>query len=188
MTKKQAFEELGLDENASPKEIKQAWRDLVSLIHPDKHQNNKNHRRAAEALTKKINEAYDRIQKGKFSKEETKTYQSHPQSDAPSENNTPPLLTGYLILSIIMAIITYTAYFQKEDWFSGIFFALIMGLFWGLFGLVGGLIFLIAIGITIKIIRIMRYKYTEFKNWLKNRLEKEFNFIRRWLKKRGRQE
>ena len=82
MTKKQAFQILEVDETASPNEIKQAWKDILFFWHPDKHQNNERRRRIAEEKTKQINEAFDRIQNGRF--DET-------QTEYPKQNgNQPP--------------------------------------------------------------------------------------------------
>lgn len=66
MTKETAFQTLGISEDASPQEIKQAWRDMLAVWHPDKHMGNERLRRKAEEQTKRINEAYDRIQTGNF--------------------------------------------------------------------------------------------------------------------------
>ena len=77
MTKETAFQTLGISENASPQEIKQAWRDMLAVWHPDKHMGNERLRRKAEEQTKRINEAYDRIQTGNFKPS------SRPQSESP---------------------------------------------------------------------------------------------------------
>ena len=77
MTKETAFQTLGISEDASPQEIKQAWRDMLSVWHPDKHMGNERLRRKAEEQAKRINEAYDRIQTGNFKSS------SRPQSESP---------------------------------------------------------------------------------------------------------
>ncbi len=77
MTKETAFQTLGVSEDASPQQIKQAWRDMLAVWHPDKHMGNERLRRKAEEQTKRINEAYDRIQTGNFKSS------SRPQSESP---------------------------------------------------------------------------------------------------------
>ncbi len=54
-----AYQTLGISEDASPQEIKQAWRDMLAVWHPDKHMGNERLRRKAEEQSKRINEAYD---------------------------------------------------------------------------------------------------------------------------------
>ncbi len=44
---------------ASKSEIKQAWKDLLIIWHPDKHHENERRRKLAEEKTKEINEAYE---------------------------------------------------------------------------------------------------------------------------------
>ena len=51
MTKKEAYQILGLEPGASPEEIHQAWRRLVKAVHPDSG--------GSAFLTAKINAARD---------------------------------------------------------------------------------------------------------------------------------
>lgn len=60
------YKVLGLRENASEQEVKEAYKKLVKKYHPDKYVNNPLADLAAEKL-KEINEAYDTIMKGGFS-------------------------------------------------------------------------------------------------------------------------
>ena len=57
------YDVLGVSENATPEEIKKAYRELAKKYHPDKYVNNPLADLAAEKL-KEINEAYDMITKG----------------------------------------------------------------------------------------------------------------------------
>ena len=77
MTKETAFQTLGISEDASPQQIKQAWRDMLAVWHPDKHMGNERLRRKAEEQTKRINEAYDRIQTGNFKSSSQNSYGSY---------------------------------------------------------------------------------------------------------------
>ena len=54
------YEVLGVSENASPEEIKKAYKDLVKKYHPDKYQNNPLSGLAEEKL-QEVNEAYDML-------------------------------------------------------------------------------------------------------------------------------
>ena len=51
------YEEFGLSQNASAEEIKEAYRALMRLLHPD-HQSDKNLQQVAESQVKKLNQIY----------------------------------------------------------------------------------------------------------------------------------
>ncbi|HUS88854.1 MAG TPA: DnaJ domain-containing protein, partial [Desulfosporosinus sp.] len=55
----EAYETLGLNQDASEDEVKKAFRSKASEYHPDR---NKDNEEASEAKFKKINEAYQTIQ------------------------------------------------------------------------------------------------------------------------------
>ena len=59
MNQLKAFEVLGIQVTASRAEIKQAWKDLLIIWHPDKHNENERRRKLAEEKTEEINEAYE---------------------------------------------------------------------------------------------------------------------------------
>ena len=52
---------LGLEADASPEEVKQAYRDLVHVWHPDRFAQNPRLQKKAEAMLKEINGAYEKI-------------------------------------------------------------------------------------------------------------------------------
>ncbi|MCX5922165.1 MAG: DnaJ domain-containing protein [Candidatus Dependentiae bacterium] len=56
--KKDFYIRLGVNSDASEDEIKQAYKDFVLLLHPDKHKNNKE---KVESIVKNLNEAYETL-------------------------------------------------------------------------------------------------------------------------------
>lgn len=58
MIREDACRVLETDPSASLEKAEMAWRDLVSVWPPDRHNNNERLRRRAEEKTKQINEAY----------------------------------------------------------------------------------------------------------------------------------
>jgi WD40 repeat protein len=58
----QCYQILGLEINASPEDIKQAYRKLVKIWHPDRHKQNSSQLEQAEIEIRKINQAYEIIQ------------------------------------------------------------------------------------------------------------------------------
>ena len=53
-----------LDKDASPKDIKSAYRRMVKKFHPDKVQHlGKEHQKGAEEKFRKVQEAYEQLQK-----------------------------------------------------------------------------------------------------------------------------
>jgi len=56
------YETLGLGPGASPDEVKQAYRDLVQVWHPDRFAHDPRLQQKAQAKVKEINEAYARLQ------------------------------------------------------------------------------------------------------------------------------
>ena len=55
------FEILELDSKASPDEVKQAYRDMVNVWHPDRFPDNSRLKQKAEEKLKEINEAYEKV-------------------------------------------------------------------------------------------------------------------------------
>ena len=60
---KRCFEILELDMGASPDEVRQAYKDIVSVWHPDRFSHNPRLKKKAEGKIKEINAAYDTITK-----------------------------------------------------------------------------------------------------------------------------
>ena len=59
MNIRHCFEILELDPSASPREIKEAYKDIVNVWHPDRFSNNPRLRLKAEKKLKEINRAYE---------------------------------------------------------------------------------------------------------------------------------
>lgn len=81
------FEILGLEPGASPEQIKQAYRDLVAVWHPDRHGANRRLQEKAEAKLKEINAAYQRLQGGSGSRSAGASVGNRP---GPNERSTSP--------------------------------------------------------------------------------------------------
>jgi len=59
---RQCFDVLELDRNASIDDVKQAYKDMVNIWHPDRFSNNPRLKQKAEDKLKEINEAYKMVQ------------------------------------------------------------------------------------------------------------------------------
>ena len=58
----QYYSVLGVDANVTPEQLKQAYRDLVRIWHPDRFAHDRRLQLKAEAKLKEINEAYEQLQ------------------------------------------------------------------------------------------------------------------------------
>ena len=126
MTKEQAFQILEVDETASPIEIKQAWKDMLFFWHPDRYQDNERRRQFAEEKTKLINEAFDRIQNGRFDETQTE-YPKQNGNQPPDPPWTPPnnpkkksrKLVNRVVFAILacylLLIITIAAWLESDS-------------------------------------------------------------------------
>ncbi|MGI0490041.1 J domain-containing protein, partial [Pantanalinema rosaneae CENA516] len=75
----QYYELLGLQPGASQAEVKQAYRELAKVWHPDRYTQDAHQQRQAEEKLKQLNEAYQRL----------KDYQPPPSSRATTPRSTP---------------------------------------------------------------------------------------------------
>ncbi len=87
------YELLGLKPGASEEEIKQAYRDLARVWHPDRFARDSRLQKKAEEKMKEINEAYQKIQdylndpyKYKQPSESEEAFQSYPKQSTESES------------------------------------------------------------------------------------------------------
>ncbi|MCS1407836.1 MAG: Secretory immunoglobulin A-binding protein EsiB [Verrucomicrobia subdivision 3 bacterium] len=58
-----AYQTLGLEPGATLPQVKEAWRDLIQVWHPDRFPNNPNLQRKAQEQTKDLNEARDALKR-----------------------------------------------------------------------------------------------------------------------------
>ena len=68
MNRTEALRILGLDEDASPEDIKVAYRETVQILHPDRFAGNKKLQERATEQFKNLQEAYEYLTKGKGSR------------------------------------------------------------------------------------------------------------------------
>ena len=68
MNRLEALRVLGLDEDATPEDIKTAYKETAQILHPDRFQGNKKLQERATEQFKNLQEAYDYLTRGKGSK------------------------------------------------------------------------------------------------------------------------
>ena len=76
---KRCFKILELDPGASPDEVKQAYKDIVNVWHPDRFSGNLRLKEKAEEKIKEVNAAYDTV----------KSFLSSKQTPEPEKQETP---------------------------------------------------------------------------------------------------
>lgn len=82
MNRREALRILGLDEDATPADIKAAYHETVQILHPDKFAGNSKLEQRATEQFKNLQEAYEYLQKSKHAKgsakgeEEPRSYSS----------------------------------------------------------------------------------------------------------------
>ena len=85
----QSFEILELDPGASKDEIKQSYKDIVTVWHPDRFSNNPRLKQKAEEKLKEVNVAYDTLKSYLSSEQRMEPKQEKAQPDAaPYDNKT----------------------------------------------------------------------------------------------------
>lgn len=85
----EAFTILGLPQSATPTQIKEAYRDLAKVWHPDRFGSDPRLRAKAEETFKQVNEAYQILQAGRAS------HRARPaNSSTPSDRTTSTQSTG----------------------------------------------------------------------------------------------
>ncbi len=86
---KQSFEILELDRGASTDEIKQSYKDIVTVWHPDRFPNNSRLKQKAEEKLKEVNVAYDTLNSYLSSKQRMEPKQEKTGADVKTENAQP---------------------------------------------------------------------------------------------------
>jgi|SRR5579859_114384 len=90
----QALETLGLKRSATPDDIKQAYRDLAKVWHPDRFPNEPRLKQLGEETLKKVNEAYQTLQSYDIQSEPDNSSQYSRPETVPSTYPTPPQTTA----------------------------------------------------------------------------------------------
>lgn len=72
MNRREALRILGLDEDATPADIKAAYHETVQILHPDKFAGNSKLEQRATEQFKNLQEAYEYLQKSKHAKRSAK--------------------------------------------------------------------------------------------------------------------
>ena len=85
---KQSFEILELDRGASTDEIKQSYKDIVTVWHPDRFPNNSRLKQKAEEKLKEVNVAYDTLKSYLSSEQRMEPKQEKAQPDAAAYDKT----------------------------------------------------------------------------------------------------
>ena len=85
---KQSFEILELERGASTDEIKQSYKDIVTVWHPDRFPNNSRLKQKAEEKLKEVNVAYDTLKSYLSSEQRMEPKQEKAQPDAAAYDKT----------------------------------------------------------------------------------------------------
>ncbi len=83
---KQSFEILELDRGASTDEIKQSYKDIVTVWHPDRFPNNSRLKQKAEEKLKEVNVAYDTLKSYLSSEQRMEPKQEKTGADVKTKN------------------------------------------------------------------------------------------------------
>jgi hypothetical protein len=99
LLRKEAFDVLALKPGAAPAEIKEAYRDLVKVWHPDRFANDLRLRQKAELQLRLINEAYRMLQsepgaRGKYRSRSESAASTSSRYTSPSRNASGPLYSS----------------------------------------------------------------------------------------------
>ncbi len=88
----QSFEILELDRGASTDEIKQSYKDIVTVWHPDRFSNNPRLKQKAEEKLKEVNVAYDTLKSYLSSEQRMEPKQEKAQPDAAPYDKTEAMV------------------------------------------------------------------------------------------------
>ena len=104
------FQTLGLESNASPEEVKKAYRDLVQVWHPDRFSHDDRLRLIAQEKLKEINGAFELLKAASFESsiapEPTQSAEAEPtSSDADQGEEAPPTAGKRIALWVTLNIL-----------------------------------------------------------------------------------
>ena len=85
----QSFEILELDRGASTDEIKQSYKDIVTVWHPDRFSNNPRLKQKAEEKLKEVNVAYDTLKSYLSSEQRMEPKQEKAEANVKTETDQP---------------------------------------------------------------------------------------------------
>ena len=110
-----ALKTLGLKPTATPDEIRQAYRDLVKVWHPDRFGSDVRLRAKAEEHLKAINSAFHTLESSGFRTEVSEQPQKaaadwQPQAASPSFASRERILRGWLYVGALLLIVAMTAF------------------------------------------------------------------------------
>jgi len=86
---RKCYEIIGVEPGVSPEQLKQAYRDLVNVWHPDRFASNPRLQEKAEEQLKRINAAYQHIRKTSLSKVEQGSYETPDDTKSRQKEETP---------------------------------------------------------------------------------------------------
>ena len=89
MNIEQSFEILELDRGASTDEIKQSYKDIVTVWHPDRFSNNPRLKQKAEEKLKEVNAAYDTLKSYLSSEQRMEPKQEKAEANVKTETAQP---------------------------------------------------------------------------------------------------
>lgn len=116
MRRSEALSALELSGDATPAEIKTAYRDLVKIWHPDRFGTDERLRKRAEERLQGINEAYRALESGELEPEDVGDPQSPAVEVYPTRSRAQrdAMLRGWLYLAIVVILGAYAGYALVE--------------------------------------------------------------------------
>lgn len=91
MNRTEALRILGLDDDATPEDVKTAYKETVQILHPDRFASNKKLQDRATEQFKNLQEAYDYLTSGKGSRTSARD-PARPLPSAPAATRRPTRL------------------------------------------------------------------------------------------------
>ena len=102
----QSFEILELDRGASTDEIKQSYKDIVTVWHPDRFSNNPRLKQKAEEKLKEVNVAYDTLKSYLSSEQRMEPKQEKAEANVKTETIQPDATAYDKTEAIFQSVVT----------------------------------------------------------------------------------